>query len=181
MPIAVCDIKVVDEAGVELAVGEVGELWVKGPNVIKSYWNNPQATAAAITDGWLHTGDLAYLDEDGFIYIVDRAKDMVIRGGENVYCVEVEDVLYSHPAVMDAAVLGIPDRILGEQVVAVVQIIPSVKIDEQTLREYVAEHLAAFKVPVKIIFSEQSLPRNANGKILKRQLRTELFASEDAG
>ena len=178
VPIAVCDIKVVAESGKELPTGEVGELWVKGPNVIKGYWNNPQATAAAITDGWLHTGDLARLDEEGFIYIVDRAKDMVIRGGENIYCVEVEDVLYSHPAVMDAAVLGIPDRILGEQVVAVVQIIPAAKTDEQELREYVAEHLAAFKVPIKIVLSEQPLPRNANGKILKRQLRSELFASQ---
>ena len=112
----------VDPIGQSLPVGDVGELWIKGPNVVKGYWHKPEATAAAFTDGWLHTGDLARIDDDGFVYIVDRAKDMLIRGGENVYCVEIETVLHDHPAVADAAVIGIPHDILGEEVGAVVQL-----------------------------------------------------------
>ena len=120
--IAISDARIVDADGRDLPSGAIGELWARGPNVVKGYWNQPQANAVAFADGWLRTGDMARIDADGFLYIADRAKDMLIRGGENVYCVEVEDALYSHPAVMDAAVIGVPDRILGEQVVAVVQI-----------------------------------------------------------
>ncbi len=169
--IPVCDTRVVDGDGRDVAPGEIGELWIKGPNVVKGYWNNPEATDASFTDGWLHTGDVVRFDADGFLYILDRAKDMLIRGGENVYCVEVEDALYSHPAIMDAAVIGIPHRVLGEEVGAVVQVKPGAAVDEAALRRHVAARLAAFKVPVRIVLRDEPLPRNANGKILKRELR----------
>ncbi len=169
--IPVCDVRVVDAAGNDVAPGAVGELWVKGPNVVKGYWNKPAATAASFGGGWLRTGDLVRIDEEGFLYILDRVKDMLIRGGENVYCVEVEDALYSHPAVMDAAVIGIPHRVLGEEVGAVVQLKPGAQVGEETLRRHVAERLAAFKVPARIALRQEPLPRNANGKILKRELK----------
>src|SRR5205807_324261 len=146
VPVPVCDVKIVDELGRGMPRGGLGELWIKGPNVVKGYWNNPEATAATFTDGWLHSGDVARIDDEGFVYIVDRAKDMVIRGGENVYCVEVEAALYEHPAVSDAAVIGIPDRVLGEEVGAVVRLVPGRSATEQELRDHVAERLAGFKV-----------------------------------
>jgi long-chain acyl-CoA synthetase len=173
-PVPVCEIRIVDEEGEEVPRGEVGELWIKGPNVVEGYWNAPEATAETFTDGWLHSGDLARVDDDGFVFIVDRAKDMLIRGGENVYCVEVESVLYDHPEVMDAAVVGIPHKVLGEEVGAVVQVTPSSRISEQALRDHVAVHLAAFKVPVRIEIRTEPLPRNPNGKILKQDLKREL-------
>ena len=151
--------------------GEVGELWFKGPNVVKGYWNRPDATAETFVEGWVKTGDLARTDEDGYCYIVDRAKDMLIRGGENIYCVEVENALYEHPAVMDAAVVGIPHRTLGEEPAAVVTLKPGLSAAEDELRAFVAARLAAFKVPVKIAFSAETLPRNANGKILKAEVK----------
>ena len=168
--VPVCEVKVVDDKGNDLPPGSVGELWIYGPNIVKGYWNKPEATAETFTGGWLHSGDLARVDDEGFIYILDRAKDMLIRGGENVYCVEVEDALYSHPDVMDAAVIGIPHKILGEEVGAVVQVTPGSRVTEGDLQVYVRQHLAAFKVPVKIELRTEPLPRNANGKILKRQL-----------
>jgi long-chain acyl-CoA synthetase len=169
--VPVCDVRVVDAGGNDVAPGAIGELWVKGPNVVKGYWNKPEATAASFGGGWLRTGDLVRIDEEGFLYILDRVKDMLIRGGENVYCVEVEDALYSHPAVMDAAVIGIPHRVLGEEVGAVVQVKPGARVSEEALRRHVAERLAGFKVPVRIALRDEPLPRNANGKILKRELR----------
>ena len=174
----VCELEVVDESGRARAPGEVGELWIKGPNVVKGYWNKPEATRESFTDGWLHSGDLATIDEEGFVYIVDRAKDMLIRGGENVYCVEVESVLYDHPAVMDAAVVGLPHRVLGEEVAAVVQVKHGADVREEELRADVAERLAAFKVPVRIELRQEPLPRNANGKILKRELKESLVRSQ---
>jgi acyl-CoA synthetase (AMP-forming)/AMP-acid ligase II len=174
VPVAVCDVKVVDPDGNEQPTGEIGELWIKGPNVVKGYWNKPAATATAISDGWLHTGDVARLDDEGFVYIVDRAKDMIIRGGENVYCVEVEAALFEHPAVTDAAAIGIPHHVLGEEVGAVVHLAPGTLASEAELRDFVAARLAAFKVPVRIWFRDDPLPRNPNGKILKRDLKAEL-------
>lgn len=174
-PVPVCELQVVDPAGRPLAAGQVGELWIKGPNVVKGYWGCPEATAETFSEGWLHSGDLARIDEEGFVYIVDRAKDMLIRGGENIYCVEVEDVLYKHPDVMDAAVVGLPHRVLGEEVAAVVQLVPESSADEASLREHVGRHLAAFKVPVRIAVRQEPLPRNATGKILKAQLKEELL------
>lgn len=174
LPVATNDVKVVGPAGEDLPPGETGELWIKGPNVVKGYWNKPEASAQTFTDGWLHTGDIARIDEEGFVYILDRAKDMVIRGGENVYCVEVEDVLYSHPAVMDAAVVGVPHRVLGEEVGAVVQLAPGMTLSPEQLKAYTAERLAGFKVPAHIELRFEPLPRNANGKIMKRELKREL-------
>jgi long-chain acyl-CoA synthetase len=174
VPVPVCDVKVVDADGAPLPLGEVGELWIKGPNIVKGYWNKPAATAAAIGDGWLHSGDIARLDDEGFVYIVDRAKDMIIRGGENVYCVEVETALFEHPAVTDAAAIGIPHQVLGEEVGAVVHLAPGTSASEQELQEFVATRIASFKVPVRIWFKQNPLPRNPNGKILKRDLKAEL-------
>ncbi|TDD76756.1 long-chain fatty acid--CoA ligase [Actinomadura darangshiensis] len=174
-PVAVCDVKVVDPAGAELPPGEVGELLIKGPNVIKGYWNKPEATAQAFVDGWFHSGDLARLDADGFVYIVDRAKDMLIRGGENIYCAEVEAALYEHPAVADCAVIGVPHQVLGEEVGAVIVLRPGAAATEQDVQGFLRERIAAFKVPVHFWFREQELPRNPGGKILKRRLREELL------
>jgi long-chain acyl-CoA synthetase len=174
--VPVCDMRIVGSAGEPLPPGEVGELWAKGPNVVKGYWNKPEATAQTFVDGWLKTGDLAKLDEEGFCYIVDRKKDMLIRGGENIYSIEVEEVLYSHPAVMDAALVAIPHRTLGEEPGAVVTLKLGAKASEAELREFVAARLAAFKVPVKVVFWPEPLPRNANGKILKGELKR-LFQS----
>jgi long-chain acyl-CoA synthetase len=169
---AVGEAKVMNSEGTrEMPAGEVGELWVKGPMVAKGYWNNPEATAATFVDGWLKTGDIARIDAEGFIYIVDRAKDMLIRGGENIYCIEVENVLYEHPAVMDAALVGIPHRELGEEPAAVVALKPGATASEDELRGYVARKLAAFKVPVRVVFWPDSLPRNPAGKVLKSDLK----------
>ncbi|MEM6899307.1 MAG: class I adenylate-forming enzyme family protein [Pseudomonadota bacterium] len=165
------ELKVVGADGSTLPPGEVGELWCKGPSNCKSYWNKPDATASTFIDGWVVTGDLARIDEEGFVYLVDRAKDMLIRGGENVYCIEVESALYDHPSIMDASVVGIPHKVLGEEVGAVVQIKPGQSVTEDELRAHVRNQLAAFKVPVEIQFEAEPLPRNANGKILKNVLR----------
>jgi long-chain acyl-CoA synthetase len=157
----------------------VGELWSNGPQVVKGYWNKPEATAQTFVDGWVRTGDLAKLDDEGFCFIIDRAKDMLIRGGENIYCIEVENALYDHPAVMDAAVVGIPHRTLGEEPGAVVTLKPGAHATEDELRAHVAERLAAFKVPVAVKFWPEVLPRNPNGKILKNELK-KLFEDEKA-
>ncbi len=170
----VCDMKICDPAdvtGKPLPTGAVGELWGKGPNVVVGYWNKPEATAQTFVDGWVRTGDLARIDEEGFCFIVDRAKDMLIRGGENIYCVEVESALYEHPAVMDAAIVGIPHKTLGEEPGAVVTLKQGGQATEEELRKFVAERLAAFKVPIKVVFWPETLPRNANGKILKNELK----------
>ena len=169
-PVAVADLKIVGDDGSELAPGEVGELWARGPMLVKGYWNRPEATAETFVDGWVRTGDLARLDEEGWCYIVDRAKDMIIRGGENIYSSEVENVLYDHPAVTDAALVGISHPTLGEEPAAVVHLAPGMVATEDELRDWVAARLAKFKVPVRITFIEDTLPRNANGKILKKDL-----------
>jgi long-chain acyl-CoA synthetase len=160
--------------GQELPRGEVGELWYKGPIVVRGYWQNEKATAETFVDGWVKTGDLAKMDEEGFIYIVDRAKDMLIRGGENIYCVEVENALYDHPAVMDAAVIGKPHLTLGEEPLAVVHLKPGAKASSEELRHHCAQKIAAFKVPVEVIFWPETLPRNANGKIVKTELKKQI-------
>ncbi|HEV2562260.1 MAG TPA: class I adenylate-forming enzyme family protein [Rhizomicrobium sp.] len=171
----VCDLKIVGPDGRTLPPGEVGELWARGPNIVKGYWNKPEATRETFVDGWVKTGDLARLDEEGFCFIIDRAKDMLIRGGENIYCIEVENVLYEHPAVMDAALVAVPHHSLGEEPGAIVHLKPGMHTTEMELREFVAGKLAAFKVPVKVVFWPETLPRNANGKILKTELK-KIFA-----
>jgi long-chain acyl-CoA synthetase len=171
-PVPISDLKIMSPDGErELPVGEVGELWARGPQIVKGYWNNPEATAATFVDGWVRTGDLARLDDEGFCYIVDRAKDMVIRGGENIYSIEVENVLFDHPAVMDAALIGLPHRTLGEEPAAVVHLAPGMSASEEELKTWVRERLAVFKTPVRVAFLPEPLPRNANGKILKQELK----------
>jgi long-chain acyl-CoA synthetase len=147
---------------------------VRGTIVIKGYLNRPEATAEAIQDGWFNTGDIARIDEDGFVYIVDRAKDMVLRGGENVYCSEVEAAIYQHPAVAEAAVFGVPDERLGEEVAAAIVLAPGASLSDDELRAFLADKLAKYKVPAQIWFRDEALPRNASGKFLKKDLRKEL-------
>ena len=171
-PVAAADVEIRAEDGVTvLPEGEIGEVWARGPMIVAGYWNNPEATAATFVDGWVRTGDLGYLDEEGFLFIADRAKDMLIRGGENIYSSEVENALYEHPAVSDAAVIGIPHRTLGEEPAAVVHLSPGTTASETELQAWVRERLAAFKVPVRVLLLAENLPRNANGKILKKDLK----------
>jgi long-chain acyl-CoA synthetase len=171
-PAAVGDLRIMDREGVrELPVGEIGEVWARGPQVMMGYWNNPEATAETLKDGWLRTGDLGRVDEEGYLFIVDRAKDMLIRGGENIYCVEVENALFEHPAVIDAALIGLPCKIFGEQPAAVVTLKAGATATLEELQAFLRERLAAFKVPTRIAFRDQPLPRNANGKIVKRDLK----------
>ncbi|MFD1766068.1 class I adenylate-forming enzyme family protein [Sphingorhabdus buctiana] len=175
----VYEAKCVDDDGNEVPLGQTGELWVRGAAVIKGYINRPDATAESITDGWLHTGDIARMDEDGFIYIVDRKKDMVLRGGENVYCVEVEAAIYRHPAVAECSVFGVPDDRLGEEVAAAVFLKAGETLDADALREEMAKHIAKHKLPRFVWFVDQPLPRNASGKFLRRELR-DTFATQMA-
>jgi len=171
--------KLVDEEGRDLPAGPntVGVLCVRGSVTIKGYLNRPEATADTIVDGWLNTGDIARIDEDGFIYIVDRAKDMVIRGGENVYCSEVETAIYHHDAIAEACVFGIPEERLGEEVAAVLVLRPGASLTEDELRQFLTASLAKHKIPTKIWFRTEPIPRNANGKFLKRELKKELTGS----
>ena len=177
VPVSELQIRDVADGVTVLATGQVGELWARGPQVVRGYWNKPEATAQTFVDGWVRTGDLAKLDAEGFCFIIDRAKDMLIRGGENIYCIEVENALYDHPAVMDAALVGIPHRTLGEEPGAVVTLKPGARATEDELRAHVAERLAAFKVPVRVVFWPEVLPRNENGKILKKDLKR-LFVTD---
>ncbi len=167
-------VKIAGPDGEELARGEVGEICFRGPNLIRGYWNNPEATAETIADGWLRSGDIGRMDAEGFVYVEDRAKDMVLRGGENVYSAEVEAVLYQHPAVYEAAVFGVPHPRLGEEVACAVYPKPGATIDPEELRRFVGERLAPFKVPSTVHVREEPLPRNAAGKFLKRELRETL-------
>ena len=179
-PVATLIVKVVDDAGNTLPVGEVGELWVKGSPVIKGYINRPDATASTIVDGWLQTGDVARLDEEGFIYIVDRKKDMVLRGGENVYCAEVESCIFRHDAVAECCVFGVPDDRLGEEVAVAVVLHPGASLTADGLREHCAGLIAKHKAPRYVWFMDEALPRNASGKFLKRELREKL-STQTAG
>jgi long-chain acyl-CoA synthetase len=173
------DAKLVDEAGDDLPADPdtVGVLCVRGPCVIKGYLNRPEATADAIRDGWFNTGDIARIDEDGFVFIVDRAKDMVLRGGENVYCSEVEAAIYAHDAVAEAAVFGVPDERLGEEVGAAIVRRPGASLTEEELRSFLADKIAGYKIPSKVWFLDDPLPRNANGKFVKRDLKAQLLGA----
>ncbi|MBW2205069.1 MAG: AMP-binding protein [Deltaproteobacteria bacterium] len=164
------DIRIMDESGDECEIGQVGEITVKGDQVMKEYLNDPDTTAATLKDGWLYTGDLGKMDDEGFLYVVDRKKDIIISGGENISSVEVESTLYKHPKIMEAAVIGVPDLKFGEGVCAVVVPREGESISEQEVVDYCKEHLASFKKPRKVIFTD-ALPRNPSGKVLKRDLR----------
>ncbi|MBL8555634.1 MAG: acyl--CoA ligase [Phenylobacterium sp.] len=172
------EIRVAGDDGQALPPGEPGELWVKGASVIKGYINRPEATAESITDGWLHTGDVAYLDEEGFIYLVDRKKDMVLRGGENIYCVEVEAAVHRDPAVAECCVFGVPDDRMGEEVGAAIVPQPGQTLTAGQIRAAVGAQIAKHKVPRYIWILHDLIPRNANGKFLKRELRETLKVAE---
>ncbi|MBW1787629.1 MAG: long-chain fatty acid--CoA ligase [Deltaproteobacteria bacterium] len=171
------EIKIVDGVGSEVTDGGVGELMIRGPNITPGYWNNAESTKSSFVDGWLKTGDAARVDEEGFIYIVDRWKDMYISGGENVYPAEVENVIYQLPQVLEAAVIGVPDDRWGETGKAVIAIKPGETLDEETVISHCVAHLAKFKVPRSVAFVDE-LPHNATGKVLKRELRTQLLGND---
>jgi long-chain acyl-CoA synthetase len=176
-PAPTADARIVGEDGQDVATGEIGEIWIRGPNVIPGYWKNPAATEAAFGGGWFRTGDLGLRDESGLYYVVDRMKDVIIRGGENVYCAEVEAVLLEHPRVRDAAVVGLPHQDYGEEVAAVIQVAAK-DLDsaaEDDIRQSLTGRLARFKIPTTFRLVEAELPRTATGKILKRELRTQYF------
>ena len=174
--VPVVELRVTDAEGRVLGADEVGELWFRGPNLIRGYWNKPEATAETIVDGWLRTGDIGRIDAEGFVYVQDRAKDMVLRAGENVYCAEVEAALYEHPDVYEAAVFGVPHERLGEEVAAAIVPKPGRALDRDALRVFLSERLAPFKIPSRVEIKTETLPRNPAGKILKRALRDELLA-----
>jgi long-chain acyl-CoA synthetase len=171
------EVEVVDLNGGPLPVGEVGEVAIRGDNVMVGYWNKPAETAAALHDGWYRSGDLGRADEQGFVYLVDRAKDMIVTGGENVYSTEVEEVLYRHPAVLEAAVFGIPDARWGETVLAAV--VPRSTVSEAELIEHCRASIAAYKVPKRVELRTEPLPKSGAGKVLKRELRAPYWAGRD--
>lgn len=177
-PVPGVEMKVVDQAGEQVGAGVVGEIAARGPNIMKGYWNLPDETALALRDGWYHSGDLAYRDVEGYYYVVDRAKDMIISGGENIYSIEVENILYKHPAVLECAVIGIPDEKWGESVLGVVVVRPGQQISSDELISFTKEHLAGFKVPRGIVFVE-NLPKSGAGKILKRMIRENYWEGQD--
>jgi len=172
-PIFMTETRVVNEEGKDVLPGVIGEFIVRSPMVMKEYYKKPEETKSTLKGGWLYTGDLATIDEEGYITLVDRKKDMIISGGENVYSVEVEGVLYEHPAVLEAAIIGLPDEVWGEAVCAVIVLKEGAVIDELELRSFCRKKLAGYKVPRRI-FIEDQLPRNASGKILKYQLRKKM-------
>jgi long-chain acyl-CoA synthetase len=167
----IMSVQVRDPFGAPVPTGASGEIWFNGPNLIRGYWNRPDATAEVLVDGWLRTGDVGRLDAEGFVYVEDRIKDMVLRGGENVYCAEVEAAFHEHPAVHEVAVFGVPHERLGEEVAAVVMLRDGRSATEAELLAHVGGHLAAFKVPTRLRITSEPLPRNAAGKFLKRDLR----------
>ncbi len=173
-PCPVMESRIVDENGEDLPTGEKGELWVKGGNVFRGYLNRPEANKEVLTDGWFHTGDIGYFDDDGFLFLVDRAKDMVLRGGENIYSAEVEAAIYKHPSIAEAAVFAVPDERLGETVGVAIYLLPNTTCSAQELKEHLSSLIASFKVPEHIWFVDEALPRNANGKFLKRELKEKL-------
>ena len=171
------EVKIFDGDDKETELGRVGEIVTRGPNVMRGYWKLPEETAEALRNGWLHTGDLGYMDEEGYIFLVDRRKDMIVSGGENVFSVEVENVLYQHPAVLETAVIGIPSRQWGEAVHAVVVLKPNQQLTEPEVIEFCRQHIAGYKVPRSVEFSE-ALPKSGAGKILKRNLRDKYWEGQ---
>ncbi len=169
-PNMLVDLRVVGSDGQDVAPGEVGELWARGPNIMQGYLNLPEETAAALTDGWLHTGDMARIDEQGFVYLLDRLKDLVITGGENVYSSEVEAALHRHPAVSEAAIIGIPDEKLGEALFAVIVLRPEEEVSDEDLIAHCRDLIGGYKIPRQYAFVE-ALPKSALGKVLKAELR----------
>jgi long-chain acyl-CoA synthetase len=178
-PVPIMELRIADELGRTLPPGETGEIWFRGPNLIRGYWNRPDATDDTIVDGWLRSGDIGRIDEEGFVYVSDRAKDMILRGGENIYSAEVEAAIYEHPSVYEAAVYGIPDERLGEEVACHIMVREGETLTAVDIQRFVGDRLAQFKVPVAITIVTEQLPRTASGKIMKRNLREEAVASAD--
>ena len=174
-PTIIMDFDIRDDSLKSLPRGERGQIWMKSPTLIRGYWNKPEATAETIVDGWLCSGDIGRIDDEGFLYIEDRAKDMVLRAGENVYSAEVEAAIYEHPAIHEAAVFGVPHERLGEEVATVIMLKAGETLTADEIRDFLSERLAAFKVPTRIAFSAEPLPRNPAGKFLKRELRQTYF------
>jgi long-chain acyl-CoA synthetase len=174
-PTVVMDVEIRDAEGRVLEPGQVGEIWVSGPTLIRAYWNQPEATAESLVEGWLRTGDVGHLDDEGFLYVEDRLKDMILRAGANVYCAEVESVLYEHPAVMEAAVCGLPDDRYGESVAAVVVLRHETHLTEDQLTSFLATRLAHYKIPTRVAFTSERLPQNGTGKISKSTLAHHYF------
>jgi long-chain acyl-CoA synthetase len=172
------ELRIVDEHNESVLAGQAGEICLRGPNICAGYWQDPEATRQALQDGWFHTGDVGHLDTDGYLYITDRKKDLIIKGGENISSREIEEALYLHPAVAEAAVVGMPDAVFGEDICAVVQLKPGAEASDEDIRRHVGQHLARFKVPRRVVF-QAALPKNWTGKIQKRALR-EQFASRTA-
>jgi len=179
-PVEGVEMEVVGDDRYPVAPGEVGEIAIRGPNVMKGYWHHPDATAEVMDqDGWFYTGDMARVDEDGYFFIVDRKKDMIIRGGYNIYPREIEEVFYEHPAVLEAAVIGVPHAELGEEVAAAVTLKPDVQVTADELRDYVKGQVAAYKYPRNVWLAEE-LPKGATGKILKREIKVPAHVSRAA-
>ena len=174
-PVPCCDVRIADDEGREVAIGDSGELWVRGPQVFAGYWAEPDATAEVLIDGWYRTGDIVRMDEDGFLYVLDRKKDMIIRGGENIYCSEVEAAIARLPGIVECAVFGLPDRVLGETVAA--WVVARDAVSPSDLENGLAGQLARFKIPAEVTVSKKPLPRNAAGKVLKRDLRDAMIAA----
>jgi long-chain acyl-CoA synthetase len=180
VPVPVCEVRLVDLDGRDVPAGADGEIWIKGPNVVPGYWRRPEETVQSFTDGWLHSGDIGRFDDEGFLYIVDRIKDVIIRGGENISTIEVEAVLFEHPAVLDAVVFATPHSTLGEEVGAVVLLRSGMNVTNDELHDHAASRLAHYKVPANIWLTDQPFPRSGTGKTLKREIQT-TFASRVPG
>lgn len=172
-------VKIIDQEGNEMPIGEVGELAASGPNIMKGYWRKPEQTDEVLQDGWYRSGDMGYMDDEGYVFLVDRAKDMIVSGGENVYCSEVEEALYKHPAVLEAAVFGIPNEQWGEAVHAVV--VPREEVTAEDLISHCRGLIAGYKLPKAITFSDTELPKSGPGKVLKRELRAPFWEGHDKG
>ena len=173
------EINILAPNGDELPAGEIGEVVVRGPNVMQGYWNKKEQTAAVLKDGAYWTGDLGYMDDEGYVFLVDRSKDMIVNGGENVYCTEVEEILYQHPAILEVAVFGVPDEKWGEAVWAVVVPREGNEIDKEQLIEFCRERIATYKVPKGVDVQLEPLPKSGPGKVLKRELRAPHWEDQD--
>ena len=171
LPFPVTEIKVIGQNGEDLAVGEVGEICIKSPAMVEGYWGKEEETAKVLNNGWYRSGDVGYLDEKGLLYVCDRKKDMVIRGGENIYCAEVEALINEHPAVVESAAFGVPHDRWGEELAVAIHLQPGEELSGDELQDYVAASLAKFKVPTHVVFAEQPLPRNAMQKVVKQDVR----------
>jgi len=178
-PTASSEVRIVDEEGNDCVQGSSGEIVVRGPHTMLGYWNKPEETAAALRDGWVFTGDAGYLDEEGYLYIVDRVKDMVVSGGENVYTTEVENAVISHAAVLDVAVIGVPHEEWGEAVHAIVVLAPGQSASEEEIVAHCRERIAGYKLPKSITFRDEPLPLSGAGKVLKTELRKPFWEGRD--